>query len=77
MLTLARLIITASLRREESRGAFWRLDAPEPDNARWVRNIVLRREQGEDCLEVHTPVMARLKEPSQPRIGPGCFDYLP
>lgn len=77
MLTLARLIISASLRREESRGAFWRLDAPEPDNARWVRNIVLRGEQGEDRLEIHPPAMTRLREPTRPRIGPGCFDYLP
>ena len=77
MLDAGRLIISARCNREESRGAFWRLDAPpEPDNARWVRNIVPAGRQ-EDRLRFiprDGPVSASLRSP---RIGPGCFDISP
>ena len=77
MLPLARLITAASLRREESRGCFWRADFPEPDNARWVANVCQRRVGGEDRLEIRPALMTRLCTPGQPRIAPGCFAYLP
>ncbi|MBI3129590.1 MAG: FAD-dependent oxidoreductase [Candidatus Tectomicrobia bacterium] len=41
---LGRLLATASLRREESRGAHFRLDFPERDDARW--RVVTRLERG-------------------------------
>jgi fumarate reductase (CoM/CoB) subunit A len=50
---LGRLLGTAALNREESRGAHYRLDFEEEDNAKWRR--VTRLEQGADGgIEFHT-----------------------
>ncbi len=43
MLTVSRLIIEASLRREESRGVHQRSDFPEQDDAHWRRRCGLQR----------------------------------
>jgi L-aspartate oxidase len=40
LVTVARLIARAALRREESRGAHYRLDFPERDDARWRIHLV-------------------------------------
>jgi L-aspartate oxidase len=78
MLTVARLICQASLCREETRGCFWRLDFPEPDNAKWPRNVCQwQGDDGDACCETRPVVMTRLAQPTQPRIGAGCFSYLP
>jgi len=44
MLSAARLMIEAALRREETRGAHVRLDFPATDDARWKRHVVFVRE---------------------------------
>ena len=76
MLTVARLVVTASLLRQETRGCFWRLDYPQPDNEKWLVNIVLRRAGSEVVHELRPVVRTRLQAPTQPRIGAGCFSYL-
>lgn len=77
MLTVANLIAKASLLREETRGCFWRLDFQRSDNVNWLRNIHLRQVNGEVCHDVRPVVMTRMTHPVQPRIGSGCFEYLP
>jgi L-aspartate oxidase len=44
MLTVARLVIEAALRREETRGVHFRTDFPQTDDLRWKRRIAFRRE---------------------------------
>lgn len=45
MLITARLIATAALARDESRGVHFRRDFPTPDDARWRRHITIRIDQ--------------------------------
>ena len=77
MITVAKLIATASLLREETRGCFWRIDFPKPDNTNWIKSIYLRQVNGQLRHEIRPAVMTRLTSPTKPRIGAGCFSYLP
>jgi succinate dehydrogenase/fumarate reductase flavoprotein subunit len=77
LLTNARLIVSASLLREESRGCFWRLDFPKPDNANWVKNIFQWQSGGKVQVAIRAAILTRLTPPTEPRIGAGCFPYLP
>jgi L-aspartate oxidase len=43
MLCVARLMIEAALAREETRGAHFRIDFPQMDDAHWHRHITFRR----------------------------------
>ena len=50
-LTVARVIVASALAREESRGAHFRADHPEQDDARWLRVAVARRGD-DDAIEL-------------------------
>lgn len=42
MLTCAEVMMLAALHRQESRGAHYRSDYPQPDDARWLRSLAVR-----------------------------------
>jgi succinate dehydrogenase/fumarate reductase flavoprotein subunit len=42
----ARLIARSALERRESRGAHYRADHPEPDDARWLVNVLVAARNG-------------------------------
>lgn len=46
-LIAAEMVLCSARKREESRGAHFRDDFPQPDNERWLANVVLRRDQAE------------------------------
>ena len=76
ILEVGRLVATASLLREETRGSFWRIDYPVPDNDNWIRNIVLSRSATGIETRIDPAILTRLTEPITPRIGAGCFEYI-
>ena len=45
MLLLSEVVCRAALLRTESRGSHYRTDFPEEDNDRWLRNIVVKKEE--------------------------------
>jgi L-aspartate oxidase len=49
--TVARLIVSAALRREESRGGHYRADFPDRDDAHWKVHVVDARDTSLDPLE--------------------------
>lgn len=69
-------VVRASLWREESRGAFWRLDHPRPDNSRWLLRRRVRLEDGEPAATITPASVSADAGPAEPPIGAGCFGYL-
>ncbi len=58
---LAKIIATAALLRQESRGGFfgghYRSDYPDQDDRNWLKNIVLKRERGRISSYTVPPVL--------------------
>ncbi|HEY3478903.1 MAG TPA: L-aspartate oxidase, partial [Streptomyces sp.] len=50
---VARVLVAAARRREETRGSHWRLDRPDRDDQRWRRHLVVRLTP-HGTLAVHT-----------------------
>jgi fumarate reductase (CoM/CoB) subunit A len=55
MIEQAKIYTRAALMRTETRGAHYRSDYPETDNENWLKNIVVRKENGEATFET-TPI---------------------
>jgi succinate dehydrogenase/fumarate reductase flavoprotein subunit len=73
----AREVVRASAWRKETRGAFWRTDYPRHDNDRWLVHRRARSSGGRYETEI-TPVRLPCGiEPGVPKVGAGCFGYLP
>jgi len=81
MLDVGTVIATAALTREESRGNHWRLDHPQPDNEKWLCNLVLQRQPdgsprvagragGAHAARGGGPVSHRLRLDERVRGGP-------
>ena len=49
MVTVARLITSSALKREESRGAHFRSDFPVTDNKKWKKHIITSLQKSADC----------------------------
>jgi succinate dehydrogenase / fumarate reductase flavoprotein subunit/fumarate reductase flavoprotein subunit len=61
LLTVARLTALSALSRTESRGSHYRTDFPERDDANWLRNICIQRDEaGEPRLWTEPVVLSRL-----------------
>lgn len=66
-LEVARTIVESALIREESRGAHYRSDYPEPDDDTWLKSVVLRsRTDGDYDVELMPISMSRLRPGAQP-----------
>ncbi len=74
MLDACELMIRFSLHRKESRGGFFREDYPITDNARWLRHIVGRLENGALRLE-ELPVDLRYAKPAEEVADFFAVDY--
>ncbi|WP_079166953.1 L-aspartate oxidase [Streptomyces oceani] len=80
---VARVLVTAALRRTETRGCHWREDHPERDDTEWGRHLILglRPDQDSrtlDALETRTtegtslpPIGTSDAPPEVPPRGPG------
>ncbi|GGY31691.1 L-aspartate oxidase [Streptomyces tanashiensis] len=53
LLCVARVLVAAARRREETRGCHWREDHPDRDDAQWRKHLVVHLTQGR-TLEVRT-----------------------
>ncbi len=69
MLQVLEMTARASLMRTESRGALYRRDYPKTNNNRWLKNIVIKQEDGGMALREEAAVITKLRPPR------GVFDY--
>jgi succinate dehydrogenase/fumarate reductase flavoprotein subunit len=60
MLLVAEMTARSALVREESRGSHARTDFPEPDDERWLRNVVLQRSGDDMRLDTRSVRLTRL-----------------
>jgi len=63
MLDVGEMIARAALMRRDSRTCHYRLDYPETDNKNWLKNVLLRKEDGEMKLWTEPVVVTRIQPP--------------
>jgi len=76
MLHVGQVITATSSIRKETRGCYWRVDYPEPDNKNWLKNIIVWKDDININTRIQDVIMTKLQKPNEkPPIGPGCFGY--
>ncbi|MFD7289039.1 L-aspartate oxidase [Streptomyces sp. NPDC059863] len=65
LLCVARVLVSAALEREETRGCHWREDRPERDDADWARHLVIT------LTPDRRPVLRRTATAAFPPVDPG------
>jgi succinate dehydrogenase/fumarate reductase flavoprotein subunit len=73
MVTVLTVSARAALERTESRGVHYREDAPDTDNDRWLRQLVLRQVDGELALRTRPVTVTSITPPAGSRP---YIDYL-
>jgi fumarate reductase (CoM/CoB) subunit A len=71
MTDTAELMMHAALHRRESRGAHFRQDFPERDDAGWLCTVVVTRERDGACRVVSSPITRERDEATPPRVAVG------
>jgi len=62
----ARLVVRSALERRESRGAHYRADYPEPDDARWLVTVLVAERDGEMRVWTEPVRLTRARPASAP-----------
>ncbi len=65
MLKLAELALASAGMREESRRSHYRTDYPVADNAKWLRNIIVKLEEGEYSYTTAPPNVTKFQPPRE------------
>lgn len=68
MLQTLEITTHASLLRRESRGAMYRKDYPETDNEKWLKNIIVKKENDELKLDMKPVLVQKLGMPIRKKI---------
>lgn len=61
MVEAAEMIVRASLMREETRQAHFRTDFPDRDDNKWLKNIIIKKDDREMKFTTENPVMTRMQ----------------
>ncbi len=69
MVQTLEMVATAALERKESRGSSYRLDYPMTDNDHWLKNLVIKQENGRLKLWAEPIVVTKYQPPA------GVFPY--
>lgn len=64
MAAASEMVLRSALMREESRKAHYRSDFPKRDNARWLRNIVIKKRGVKMEITTAAPVITKMAPPA-------------
>ena len=68
MLQLAELSLISAGMREESRRSHYRTDFPAANNANWLKNIVLRKQDGSYSHATAPPTITKFQPPQEEKV---------
>jgi succinate dehydrogenase/fumarate reductase flavoprotein subunit len=77
MLEVSSIVTASALERTESRGAHWRLDYPNPNNKKWLKNIIVHCVGTKKIvLTAEAPVITCLHVPNKIHVGTPWSGYF-